>query len=107
MKKNSKTAVPLALMLALILSMTVSAHAADYSFSGVPQTEFYPDTSYEDVYGSEYNYGGRNAIDYDYDALPYGVYSSVKTGPAEKVREGLESIAPVDPFAYPDRKSVV
>ena len=101
MKNRSRTAISLILMLVMVMSMTVSAHAADYNFSGTAQAEFYPDTSYEDAYGSEYNYGGRNAIDYDYEALPYGVYSSVKTGPAEKVREGLESIAPVDPFAYP------
>ena len=100
MKKRSKKAVSFMLMLAMALSMAVSAHAADYTFSGVQQTEFYPETSYEDAYGSEYNYGGRNAIDFDYNVLPYGVYSSAKTGPAEKVREGLESTAPVDPSAY-------
>ena len=49
----------LTLTLAATLSaMAVSAQAADYSFETDGTPEYYPSSSYEDVYGSRYNYGG-------------------------------------------------
>lgn len=50
----------LTLALAATLSaMAVSAQAADYSFETDGTPEYYPSSSYEDVYGSRYNYGGK------------------------------------------------
>lgn len=69
---------------AAVMSLSVSAFAADYSFDGVSDTDYYPSTSYEDTYGSAYNYGGRNLVDYQIPELPYGVFSTTQTGVMEK-----------------------
>lgn len=37
-------------------------------------------------YGAKYNYGGSNATDYQWQALPYGVSSNASVGCMEKVR---------------------
>lgn len=76
----------LALGLCLMLSMSVSASAADYTFDGVESEEYYPSTNYDAVYGSAYNYGGKNAVDYEWPELPYGVVSNTSTGVMERVR---------------------
>ena len=76
----------LCLMLtAMISMMAVSASAADYSFSSKDTTDYYPDTSYADIYGSQYNYGGTNLVDYQVPELPYGSFSATQTGIMEKV----------------------
>ncbi len=50
-------------MLMTMAVLSVSAFAANYSFEGVENTEYYPSTSYEDAYGAAYNYGGPNLAD--------------------------------------------
>ena len=75
-----------ALALGLTLASPVCANAADYSFQGAAAPEYYPSTCYEDVYGARYNYGGRNASDYQIPELPYGVTGSTSIGVMEKVR---------------------
>ena len=50
--------------LCLTISGAVGIQAADYSFEGVPESDFYPSTDYEDVYDAQYNYGGMNAVDF-------------------------------------------
>ena len=72
------------LMLMTVTLLSVSAFAADYSFEGVADTEYYPSTSYEDAYGAAYNYGGPNLADYQIPELPYGVSSTTQTGIMEK-----------------------
>lgn len=69
---------------AMISMMAVSASALDYSFRTDDTTDYYPDTSYEDVYGSRYNYGGTNLVDYQIPELPYGSFSTTQTGIMEK-----------------------
>ena len=66
-------------MLSLLLSATamlsmlaVSAQAADYSIHTAAPQDYYGGTSYEDVYGSQYNYGGANVVDYQDAVLLYG-----------------------------------
>jgi LPXTG-site transpeptidase (sortase) family protein len=61
----------------------ISATAADYTFKEKDNTDFYRPTPYEDIYGSQYNYGGQNAIDfYDPLALPGLVSPTPQTVPA-------------------------
>ncbi|MBQ9720877.1 MAG: class D sortase, partial [Oscillospiraceae bacterium] len=62
MKRASK-AFAAALVLGLTLVSPLRANAADYNFKGADATEYYPSTSYEDAYGAQYNYGGRNVSD--------------------------------------------
>ena len=85
MKLKSK-AFAAALVLGLSLASPVCANAADYNFKGAAAPEYYPSTSYEDTYGAQYNYGGRNVSDYQIPELPYGVYSNTSIGVMEKVR---------------------
>lgn len=69
---------------ALLSAMAVSVRATDYTFEAVSATEYYPSSSYEDVYNSRYNYGGSNLTDYQALELPYGVLSTTQTGIMEK-----------------------
>ena len=68
----------------LALSMTAPAFASDYSFTTTAPQDYYGSTSYEDVYGSQYNYGGRNVVDYDIPELEYGRFSTTMTGVMER-----------------------
>lgn len=61
MKKNI---LSLGLGLCLTLALSIGASAAEYTFEGVENKEFYHSTSYSAMYGSSYNYGGINVSDY-------------------------------------------
>lgn len=76
----------LSAVLTLALSLSICANAADYSFDGIASAEYYPSTGYESIYGSRYNYGSTNVIDYQYPELPFGVVSTTSVGVMEKVR---------------------
>ena len=81
----------LALSAVMALSMTAPAFAADYSYTTKAPQDYYNSTSYEDVYGSQYNYGGRNAVDYDVPELEYGRMSTTMTGVMERaILPGLQ-----------------
>lgn len=69
---------------AMLSVLTVSASAADYSFSTAAPADYYGDTSYEEVYGSRYNYGGSNVVDYQEAPILYGSPSTTQTGVMEK-----------------------
>jgi len=69
---------------AMLSVLTVSASAADYSFSTDAPADYYGDTSYEEVYGSRYNYGGSNVVDYQNTPILYGSPSTTQTGVMEK-----------------------
>ena len=43
---------------------TSQAFAADYNFETPAPSDYYGSTSYEEVYGAQYNYGGINAVDF-------------------------------------------
>ena len=58
---------------ALMLGLASNASAADYTFSTDPSPQYYGSTFYEDLYEAEYNYGGRNQIDYDIPEIRYGL----------------------------------
>ena len=70
--------------LLIFYAMATNAMAADYSFTTDAPQDYYGDTSYEDVYGSQYNYGGPNVVDYQIPELEYGVLSTTMTGVMER-----------------------
>ena len=72
--------------LSLAVLLSANARAEEYVFPGASGAEFYRGTSYEDVYGAAYLYGGRNAADYAFPALLYGTGSNTSIGSQEKVR---------------------
>jgi len=72
------------LAVAMTASMAATARAFDYSFTTDAPQDYYGDTTYEDVYGSQYNYGGPNVIDFRVPELEYGCFSTTQTGIMEK-----------------------
>ncbi|MCI9122030.1 MAG: class D sortase [Oscillibacter sp.] len=64
--------------------LALPAQAMDYNFSTAAPQDFYKSGSYEDVYGSQYNYGGRNVVDYQIPELEYGLFSTTQTGVMER-----------------------
>ena len=89
-KRNILTRAILPALALLALSPSAYA-AADYSFETTAPQDYYKSTSYEDVYGSSYNYGGRNVVDYQIPELEYGVQSTTMTGVMERtILPGLQ-----------------
>lgn len=81
----------LMLSVAAALTMAVPAFASDYSFTTTAPQDYYGSTSYEDIYGSQYNYGGKNVVDYQVPELEYGVQSTTMTGVMERtILPGLQ-----------------
>lgn len=75
-----------ALVLALGTMLSVCANAADYTFDDSDEDDgYYQSTSYEDVYGSQYNFGGTNVVDYQGQELEYGQFSTTQTGVMERM----------------------
>lgn len=68
-----KKLIALCLLIGIMASMAVSAHAADSTFVTEGKTDYYKSTCYEDYYDSVYNYGGMNAIDFDIPEIRYGL----------------------------------
>ena len=85
----------------LTASMVASASAMDYEIQGVQQTDFYHDTAYEGTYGTGYQYGNINAIDFQSSDLAYGLTTTTSIGVLEKPSfgQGLpgSGIAPTIP----------
>jgi len=75
----------MAMAAGILMVTTVCASAADYSFSTEATADYYGGTSYEDVYGSQYNYGGPNVVDFQEDVIPYGNLSTTQIGLMEKI----------------------
>lgn len=77
--------------LLIFCAMATTAMAADYSFTTDAPQDYYGDTSYEDVYGSQYNYGGPNVVDFQIPELEYGILSTTQTGIMEpSILRGLQ-----------------
>ena len=81
---KTRNLLSLALAVGAALSLTAPAFASDYSFTTKAPQDYYGSTSYEDVYGSQYNYGGRNVVAYDVPELEYGRTSTTMTGVMER-----------------------
>ncbi len=101
MKKwNILTRAILPALALLVLSPSAYA-AADYSFETTAPQDYYKSTSYEDVYGSQYNYGGRNVVDYQIPELEYGIHSTTMTGVMERtILPGLQQTVATDGDGY-------
>jgi len=69
---------------AMLSALVVSAGAVDYSFTTDAPQDYYGSTSYEDIVGSQYNYGGKNIVDYQVPELEYGIQSTTMTGVMER-----------------------
>lgn len=81
----------LALSAVLMMALPSTALATDYSFTTDAPQDYYKSNSYEDVYGSQYNYGGKNVVDYQVPELEYGVQSTTMTGVMERtILPGLQ-----------------
>ncbi len=90
----------IALAAATLLSLSVGACAADYTFGPVKNTDYYPSTTYEEQYGTAYHYSGPNLIDYQIPELPYGIFSTTQTGIMEKLLlPGLQQFVATSPGA--------
>ena len=84
----------LALSAAAALSLMAPAFASDYSFTTKAPQDYYNSTSYEDVYGVPYNFGGRNVVDYAFPELEYGLFSTTQIGVMEQaILPGLQQAA--------------
>ena len=81
-----KKGLSMALAAAVVCSLSVSTQAADYTFTTKGAADYYGATSYEEVYGFRYNYGGANAVDYQLPELEYGSFSTTQTGVMEKTK---------------------
>ena len=68
-----KKLVTLCAALIALMSMAVSASAADYTFETAGVTDYYSSTNYEDLYDAAYRYGETNQIDFDIPELKYGL----------------------------------
>ena len=99
---KSRRLLSLVLAAGAALSLTAPAFASDYSFTTKAPQDYYGSTSYEDVYGSQYNYGGKNVVDYDVPELEYGLQSTTMTGVMERtILPGLQQVvAAVDGSSY-------
>lgn len=79
------------LTMAAFSMLMVSAQAMDYSFATAAPQDFYTSGSYEDIYGSQYNYGEKNVVDYQVPELEYGLFSTTQTGVMERtILPGLQ-----------------
>lgn len=86
------------LMAVMCSCLAMTAHAADYSFTTAASADYYETTSYEDIYGSQYNYGGSNVVDYQIPELEYGTFSTTQTGIMEKsLLPGLQASVSTTP----------
>lgn len=83
--KTKKLMLGMAMAVGILMATTVCANAADYSFSTESLADYYGGTSYEEVYGSRYNYGGVNVVDFQENVIPYGNPSTTQIGLMEKI----------------------
>lgn len=79
----------LVLSLASLVLMSTPALAADYNFETLSPQDYYGSTSYEEIYGARYNYGGMNAVDF-LDPLADGALS-VSVGSGASLEYGISS----------------
>ena len=84
--KPMRHALSVPLLVLLLFSMSTGASATDYTFTTQAPSDYYPSSSYEDVYGSRYNFGGANVVDYQIPELEFGTLSTTQAGIMEKVR---------------------
>jgi len=79
----------LVLSLVSLMLMSTPALAVDYNFETLSPQDYYGSTSYEEVYGAQYNYRGTNAVDF-LDPLADGA-PSVSVGSGSSLEYGISS----------------
>lgn len=91
-------------VLSLTTALAAPASALEYTFETESSADYYGSTSYEDIYGSQYNYGGVNAIDfYDPTTVEYTPVSSpIFTPAAGTVSPGTTMPTYDATVSYPD-----
>ena len=72
----------LTLAAAAALALAAPAYASDYKFTTKAPQDYYGSTSYEEVYGSQYNYEGPNVVDF-LDPLADGAPTASNAGSLE------------------------
>ena len=86
----------MALSAVMLTALPIAAQAVDYDFTTAAPQNFYKSGSYEEVYGSQYNYGGKNVVDYQIPELEYGLFSTTQTGVMERTTlPGLQAAVAV------------
>ena len=60
---------------ALAMALPMNAGAADYTFRASGSNDFHRPTTYEEVFGSSFNYGGHNVVDFRGDPVLPGLFS--------------------------------
>lgn len=90
--------------LSLTTALAAPASALEYTFETQSSADYYGSTSYEDIYGSRYNYGGANVIDfYDPTSLDYAPSTSPTFAPAPGTNGGGTTVPTYDTsVSYPD-----
>ena len=86
MMRIKRRVFSLAAAVGLAVSLSVGASALEYHIPGVEGTEFYPVTSYDDIYDAQYNYGMTNSVDFQWPELPYGTSDGTSLGCMKKTR---------------------
>jgi len=77
---------------ALAAALSISASALVYTFRARDNTDFYRPTPFEEVFGSQFNYGGMNVTDFhDVSRLP-GIFSlTPQTAPPGSLIPGISA----------------
>lgn len=83
--KRMRKLLCMTMIMAAMSSLTIPAFAGEYSFESALDVEYYQSTSYEEIYGSSYNYGGINLVDCQLPELIYGNFSTTQIGAMEKI----------------------
>ena len=95
------------LALALAALLPAAAFAADYDFQPTTKYGFYGSTDYAAVYGSNYNYGGPNVVDYlDPLAGNNSVAQSAQIIPGSN-QIYMDTAQPAATFQYTDAGAVL
>lgn len=91
-------------VLSLTTALAAPASALEYTFETESGADYYGSTSYEDIYGSRYNYGGANAIDfYDPTTVDYKPSTAPTPTPAPGTINSGTTVPTYDTsVSYPD-----
>ena len=98
-----KKAFTLIMTAILAVALTISAGAVDYDFRAKDDDDFYRSTNYEDMYGSRYNYGGQNVVDFvDASLLPGILMPTPQMGVSDYLIPGIPAEYDITDSYAPD-----
>lgn len=102
MVRTKRCSAALAAAVGLAALLSSGASAMEYHIPGAASLEFYPSTSYEDIFGSQYSYRVTNTFDLQWSELPYGTSVGPGLGCMEKVRLPLTAGSSADTLGSPE-----